>query len=206
MSEFDMTTVRYKLVGPNAGRTVVLGKQFGFVNGVMEVQVREDQVDKLKGLTRQLGRSYNAHPEGSKALAEAEKQWEQVKPKKGAKPAPAKEEKNEKGPKVQDREEETDGDDADGGSGDGSEDGSEGHETDSGDGDDSGDDEGSDDTEEMTLEEGLRQLDPKNGAHWTSTGHANLKAIGDIMGRGVTRGEIEEAIPGFNRKMAKAAA
>lgn len=49
--------------------------------------------------------------------------------------------------------------------------------------------------------EGLKKLDPAADAHWTKEGEVNLIAFKFIMGgKSVTREQIEEVAPGFNRE------
>lgn len=57
-----------------------------------------------------------------------------------------------------------------------------------------------------TVADALKLLDASNDEHWTSRGIPSVDAVSASLGRAVTRAEIEEAIPGFNRTAAKAAA
>lgn len=53
------------------------------------------------------------------------------------------------------------------------------------------------------LQEALNGLDPKNDLHWTQKGLPSLQVLETILGGGgVTRKEIEAAIPGFSREIA----
>lgn len=52
----------------------------------------------------------------------------------------------------------------------------------------------------------LRQLDPENDDHWTKLGKPTMSAVEKLFGSAaVTRDEVEAAIPGFNRDVARAA-
>lgn len=187
-NETEMTTLRYTIVGPHAGQTMKYMKgKYTFVKGVLEVEVREDQIDKYKGLTRLLARSYNAHPEGSKALEKARAEWAAA----GG--------KNAGGQKADDKKAKATGKAPDGEADAGTKAGAEGHDPDEGDG--VGASEG-EDGEPNEVAVALGQLDPNNDKHWTSTGLPNLKAVGEFLGRSVTRPEIEEAVPGFTRESA----
>lgn len=73
MSKF----LTYVLVGPLAGKTISLSKgMYNFVDGRLETQYTEENIDALKGVTTILGQYYNAHLEGSQALADAQKAFE----------------------------------------------------------------------------------------------------------------------------------
>lgn len=177
----EIVTVRYKLVGPHAGKTINLGKKFQFENGYLEMQpTREDQKHQYDGLTRHLARAYNAHPEGSKALEKAEADWA-LNPanKKGAKPAAAPAPKPAKETKKPEPEK------------------------DEGDEDNEGEEDG--EGEELTLADALNKLNPDDDSHWTKTGLPNLQVLNEWMGRKVGRDEIEEVSAGFNREIAAAA-
>lgn len=177
----EIVTVRYKLVGPHAGKTITLGKKFHFENGYLEMQpVREDQKHQYDGLTRHLARAYNAHPEGSKALERAEADWaaNPLNKKAGkAAPAPAPKPKDDgKGKKPAEDEGEEDETEEDDGEG-----------------------------EELTLADALNKLNPEDDSHWTKTGLPNLQVLNEWLGRKVGRDEIEEVSAGFNREVAAAA-
>lgn len=195
----DLQTIdlKYKIVGPDAGKTISYSKgAYKFVDGYMSIVVREDLADKYKGLTRLLAKSYNAHPTGSKALERAEEEW-------AANPLNTKGVKNAGGSKPKAGKAKADASDDDNGGDDEAGAGTKGHKAESGDvdgtsggkGDVSGE-------EELTLEGALDKLDPEDDAHWTKTGLPNLKVLGEWLGTTVSRGEIEEAVPGFNREMA----
>lgn len=190
-NDIEMTTLRYTIVGPHAGQTVKYQKgKYSFINGVLEVEVREDQVDKFKGLTRLLARCYNAHPAGSKALERAQAEW-----------AAATGGKNAGGQKADNKKAEARGKASDGEANAGAKAGAEGHGTEGGDGVGAGE---GDDSEPSEVAVALGQLDPNNDKHWTSTGMPNLKVVGEFLGRSVTRPELEEAVPGFTRESAAA--
>jgi hypothetical protein len=49
--------------------------------------------------------------------------------------------------------------------------------------------------------EGLKKMDPKNDNHWTMTGEAKLETVKFLSGGfAVTREELNEFAPGFNRE------
>ena len=56
------------------------------------------------------------------------------------------------------------------------------------------------------LVEVLKQLDPANDDHWTALGLPDVKAVETLAGKPVSRKEIDEAAKGFNREAAKKAA
>lgn len=53
--------------------------------------------------------------------------------------------------------------------------------------------------DKMPLGEALLRLDPNNDEHWTADGAPVLDVVADLVGRGVSRGEIAQAAPGLNR-------
>jgi hypothetical protein len=57
-----------------------------------------------------------------------------------------------------------------------------------------------------TLEAVVKGLDPANDEHWTSRGVPSMEAIEKVLGKSVTREEVEAAAPGLTRTKAKAAA
>lgn len=57
-----------------------------------------------------------------------------------------------------------------------------------------------------TVVDALKLLNASNDEHWTSRGMPSVDAVSASLGRAVTRAEIEEALPDFNRTAAKAAA
>lgn len=48
----------------------------------------------------------------------------------------------------------------------------------------------------------IRALDPDNDDHWTVVGLPSLSAIEEAYSPDVTRGDIEQAFPGYNREQA----
>jgi len=56
-----------------------------------------------------------------------------------------------------------------------------------------------------TVAEALNMLDPEDDSHWTSRKLPQVDEVEKLMGRSVTRAEIEEAAPDFDRDAAKAA-
>ncbi len=185
--------LRYVLVGPNAGKTVKLSKgKYPFVKGVMEVNVSEDKREKYAGITRILARSYNAHPEGSKALDRAQAEWAAQNGGKNA----GRQANNAAKAKAS-------GAAAQGARPSEADVGSEGHAAEGGDGVGAGD--GAElDESAKEIREALAGLDVGNDKHWTSTGLPNLKVLGELLGRGVSRTEIDAAYQGFNREAAAA--
>lgn len=197
-NEVHTTTLKYVIVGPEAGKTVNKAKgEYRFVNGVLSIEVREDQISKYNGLTRLLARSYNAHPEGSRALDRALADWESNPAnKKGNKDAVRSAGKNSKGQA---------GVVADSNKGSaGAKDGTEGHEAETGDESGTGDGEG-DVSTPMTLEKALDSLDPENDDHWTKNGLPNLKTLIELTGSTVNRADIEAVVTGFTRDVAREA-
>jgi hypothetical protein len=187
MAQTQTQTLIYKLVGPYAGQTVAFSKgRFAFKNGLMELEVKASKAGTShEGLTRILGRYYNAHPVGSEALKAAEAVWEQEHGKRGQKAEARKAEpkpaagSNEPAP---------------------AEGGGEEHLSDEGDAVDSG--AGATDVPAKGLAKILRKLDPKKDKHWTTSGLPSLKAVADMAGHEVSRDEIEEAAPGLTRETA----
>lgn len=50
----------------------------------------------------------------------------------------------------------------------------------------------------------LLKLDPGNDDHWTGAGLPAVGAVGELLGEAVTRQQIAEAMPGFDRASANA--
>lgn len=55
-----------------------------------------------------------------------------------------------------------------------------------------------------SVAEALSMLDASNDSHWNSRKQPSVDALVALLGRTVTRAEIEEAAPGFDRDAAKA--
>lgn len=56
------------------------------------------------------------------------------------------------------------------------------------------------------LRKAILQLDPENSEHWTGTGKPMLNIIEKFYGSsGVTRADVQAAIPGYDREAARAA-
>jgi len=51
----------------------------------------------------------------------------------------------------------------------------------------------------------LAQMDPENDSQWTALGLVRLEALEAVMGREVSRGDVRQADPGFDRDAARAA-
>lgn len=56
-----------------------------------------------------------------------------------------------------------------------------------------------------TVADALQALDPKVDEHWTARGVPSIEAMTKLLGRQVTRAEIEEQAPDYTRSVAKAA-
>lgn len=56
-----------------------------------------------------------------------------------------------------------------------------------------------------TVADALQALDPANDEHWTSRGVPSIEAMTKMLGRAVTRAEIEAVAPDYTRSVAKAA-
>lgn len=56
-----------------------------------------------------------------------------------------------------------------------------------------------------TVADALQALDPSTDEHWTSRGVPSIEAMTKLLGRQVTRAEIEEVAPDYTRAVAKAA-
>ena len=56
-----------------------------------------------------------------------------------------------------------------------------------------------------TVADALQALDPSKDDHWTSRGVPSIEAMVKLLGRNVTRAEIEEVAPDYTRSVAKAA-
>lgn len=54
------------------------------------------------------------------------------------------------------------------------------------------------------IKEGLGRLNPFDDAHWTQTGKPDVGVLGDMLGDKVTRAEVNEAAPEFDRETARA--
>lgn len=57
----------------------------------------------------------------------------------------------------------------------------------------------------MALLDVLKQLDPGNDDHWTGTGLPSVAVVTEMHGEPVTRAQISEASPGFDRDAANQA-
>lgn len=56
-----------------------------------------------------------------------------------------------------------------------------------------------------TVADALQALDPSKDDHWTSRGVPSIEAMVKLLGRAVTRAEIEKVAPDYTRSVAKAA-
>jgi hypothetical protein len=66
--------VKFKLVGPNKGKTVKLGanKQYHFVNGVLEFECQEDDAKKHAHILKKYYSAVRVKPEGHEEPAPSE--------------------------------------------------------------------------------------------------------------------------------------
>lgn len=55
----------------------------------------------------------------------------------------------------------------------------------------------------MTLEEAIEKLDPDNDEHWTQQGLPKLEPLVEMLGKPVTRKEVEQVAPDANRDEAR---
>jgi len=206
-----------ELVGPRAGQTVRLnGHQF--VNGVCTLQ---GTPDSLHGALRYLGRSYNAFPRGSTELQEAKRRYEEAlygdrrEGTPDAEHRPADEHQDHPGasrgpaetgesvsvkPDVG-----TEAGDAGLLSGrDGHQDTGLSVESGTRGGGSASAQESRPDLSETAIGRALLTLDPDDDAHWTAGGRPKLSVIENLSGNaGVTRGDVNEASPGFDREAAR---
>lgn len=57
-------------------------------------------------------------------------------------------------------------------------------------------------SEALTLEDALKRLDPDDDAHWTKTGLPDCNVLKELTGTAVTRQEVNDVAPDFNREQA----
>ena len=69
--------------------------------------------------------------------------------------------------------------------------------------DNSGDMPQPEDVKIETVVDALQALDTANDDHWTARGAPSVEAMIKLLGKSVTRAEIEEAIPNYTRSVAK---
>lgn len=55
---------------------------------------------------------------------------------------------------------------------------------------------------ELSLEDALKRLNPEDDAHWTKGGQPDVNVLCEILGRKITRKEVDAAFPDFNRDSA----
>lgn len=185
------------LVGAYAGQTVALkagGTTFEFEDGKIEVSGPDTDVENLSKFLRN---NYQAYPEGSKELEEAQAAIEE---------AMAHEDAVDEGSAGADSEHPGGSDDPDGGAGEGTDtgteaadgggdvqagEGSEGLQAPAGDG-------------QSPIAEALNKLDPEDDEAWTADGKPKMSAVEAALGRtDVTRAQVDAAVPGFNREVAR---
>jgi hypothetical protein len=59
------------------------------------------------------------------------------------------------------------------------------------------------DTPPLTLAQIVKTLDPENDEHWTDRGLPSMTAIETLAGKPSTRKDVEEAVPGYTRAVAR---
>lgn len=57
----------------------------------------------------------------------------------------------------------------------------------------------------MSLGEAIGTLDPENDAHWTSNNLPALEPLADLIGKKVSRGDVDAVADGYTRAKARAA-
>jgi len=207
-------TVKLRLVGPLEGKTRVLNGHV-FKEGVCEIRGPEPAII---GACRYLGKCYNAHVVGSEQEKVAQAAWEaRVE---SAAQAKAKEADNGK----RDHAPGSDPNPADpapsGVQPDGQ--GAAAPSADDGDGNDDGEAGASggvpagdghpdarvpatpSDEARSRVAEAVTRLDPGDDDHWTQDGKPAVSAVSQILGGNVTRQDLDQICPGFNREAASA--
>lgn len=58
----------------------------------------------------------------------------------------------------------------------------------------------------QSIQEAIKSLDPENNDNWTVTGLPSVDAVSHAVGGTVTRKQIGEAVPGYDREAARKAA
>lgn len=58
----------------------------------------------------------------------------------------------------------------------------------------------------MDIKAHISKLDPGNADHWTTAGLPSVSAVSELAGEPVTRSQIAEAYPGYDREKANAGA
>ncbi len=206
-----IVTRKLILTGPHAGKTISLGKRksqpnwggYRFVDGECVLRDQEENVDRI---TNYLARSYQAFPEGSDALAAAQKAAGVMPPQEGdadgqRDAVPARAEGNPAGFPGEPR---PDG---------------QGHpaqEPAHVGGDDEGDagqpaargqaEGDGENPESAKIKAALTVLDPDNDEHWTALGAPRVDAVAELTGNAaVTRADLDREMPGLDREVAKQA-
>ena len=188
------------LTGARRGRTCVLGRQFRFVEGKIQIRGDDMQVEKL---TRYIGRCYKAFPEGSDELAHFEKLDGTKEEAHGTgqvqatpKPGGPKEVLSDVQPSGGRPPEAS----PDIGSGaDNAQAGPSGS-VPSGDGHGHAGDDAATENKNRLLK-AIKSLDHTNDEHWTAEGRPRIDAVESAYGKpGVSRAQVEESAPGFIRK------
>lgn len=55
------------------------------------------------------------------------------------------------------------------------------------------------------IAEVVRNLDPENDAHWTQSGLPAMAAVEAVLGKAVSRADVEHAVPNWTRDLARQA-
>lgn len=200
------TTVRLVLVGPRAGQTIVLnGREF--INGICAV---DGPIEGVAGACHYFARCYNAHPEGSKELRDAEAAYQAALAEEnadGERPVETDADRDESaevpgsgepdggGPDSASPDEQSGDADAETGSA-GGVSGGDGHA----------------DTRvppdpsiefKARVADAVGQLDHGNDEHWTADGNPAVAAVAAIIGGNVTRQELDVIVPDVTRAKPK---
>ena len=188
------------LTGARSGRTCVLGRQFRFVEGKIQIRGDDMQVEKL---TRYIGRCYKAFPEGSDELAHFQKLDGVKEEAHGAGQVQATPESG--GPEqvlsdVQPSGGRPQAASSDIGSGTNDAQAGPSGSVRSGDGHGHAGDDAATENKNRLLK-AVKSLDHSNDEHWTAEGRPRIDAIESAYGKpGVSRAQVEEIAPGFIRR------
>lgn len=179
----SIVTRKLILTGGRAGKTVLLGKMYRFVDGVL---VLRDSASNVEALAHYLAVNYAAYPEGSDELEAINGQHDLPKAEEpdsehpvlgGVQPG-GEGASTEEAPDVEPADGAVEGE-ADGPVPDG-----DGHE----------------DSGLHRLQEALDQLDVMEDDHWIADGRPAVTAVEHFLGYKTTRAAIEAVAPDFNRE------
>lgn len=189
-----LTTITFVLTGPRAGKTVTLGKRWPFRGGKMRYR---GQTENMQNVAHILGTYYQAFPEGSQELREAQEAWAaRMEGQDGVShvQAPAQQQRS---PDPVHRSLQSGGEGfvpqapVDG-SGPAPAEGGGVQAVAEGNGE-----------SERSLRQALAELNPDNDDHWTQGGRPSLSALQAQLHRPVTRAEVDRAAPRFDRSSAQ---